>query len=120
MRIYKYIYIYVYISFSFSLTNKVDHGLDIWKTMGLLSNQNNRRETKTAKSKDLRGKHFVVTGANTGLGYVTTRELAKMGAKVTMACRSAERGQKAADRIRQEAFAKPVKEVRPRGRRSKM
>jgi len=86
--------------------------------MGLFSN--NRRGTKTTKSQDLRGKHFVVTGTNAGLGYVTTRELAKMGAKVTMACRSAERGQKAADRIRQEALARPVKEVRPRRRRSKI
>lgn len=86
--------------------------------MGLFSN--NQRGTKTAKSQDLRGKHFVVTGANAGLGYVTTRELAKMGAKVTMACRSAERAQKAADRIRQEALARPVKEVRLRRRRSKM
>lgn len=60
---------------------------------------------------DLRGKHFVVTGANTGLGYVTTRELAKMGAKVTLACRSAEKGQQAVDKIKQEALENSVKEV---------
>lgn len=71
--------------------------------------------SSTCKSKaitqDLRGKHFVVTGANTGLGYATTRELAKMGAKVTLACRSADRGQQAVDKIRAEALEKPVKEV---------
>lgn len=69
--------------------------------------------TKKAKSlrQDLRGKHIVITGANTGLGYATARELAKMGGKVTLACRSAERGQKAVERIRREALEKPVKEV---------
>ena len=65
-----------------------------------------------AFSQDLRGKHFVVTGANTGLGYATTRELAKMGAKVTLACRSADKGQQAVDKIKVEALEKPVKEVR--------
>lgn len=65
-----------------------------------------------AISQDLRGKHFVITGANTGLGYICSRELAKMGAKVTMACRSAEKGQEAIERLRQEAMAKPVAEVR--------
>lgn len=63
-------------------------------------------------SQDLRGKHYIVTGANTGLGYVTSRELAKMGAKVTLACRSAVRGQQAIDKLREEALVKPVKEVR--------
>eukprot|EP00752_Nemacystus_decipiens_P010151 g9047.t1 len=63
-----------------------------------------------AFSQDLRGKHFVVTGANTGLGYATTRELAKMGAKVTLACRSADKGQQAIDKIKAESLEKPVKE----------
>lgn len=65
-----------------------------------------------ALNQDLGGKHFVVTGANTGLGYPTSRELAKMGAKVTLACRSAERGQEAVEKLRKEALAKPVAEVR--------
>ncbi|CAM9678447.1 unnamed protein product [Ectocarpus sp. 6 AP-2014] len=70
------------------------------------------KATRKAKSlrQDLRGKHFIVTGANTGLGYVTARELAKMGAKVTLACRSAERGQQAIDKMKAEALEKPVKE----------
>lgn len=61
--------------------------------------------------KDLRGKHYVVTGSNSGLGYCNVRELAKMGAKVTMACRSEERGKAALEKLRQEALEKPVKEV---------
>ncbi|CAM9152009.1 unnamed protein product [Hapterophycus canaliculatus] len=63
-----------------------------------------------ALKQDLRGKHFVVTGANTGLGYITSRELAKMGAKVTLTCRSAEKGQEAVNKLREEALATPVAE----------
>lgn len=60
-----------------------------------------------------------MTGANTGIGYVTARELAKMGAKVTLACRNADRGQQAADKLRGEALAKPVGEVRMKQRASR-
>lgn len=38
------------------------------------------------------GKIVIVTGANSGLGYNTSRALALKGAKVIMACRSMERG----------------------------
>ncbi len=37
----------------------------------------------------------VVTGANAGLGYHTTLKLARRGMTVVMACRSAERAEKA-------------------------
>lgn len=49
---------------------------------------------------DLRGKRAVVTGANSGLGRQTAQQLARAGARVTLACRSAERGARAADGIR--------------------
>jgi len=44
----------------------------------------------------------VVTGANSGLGRVTARELARAGARVVLACRSAARGQQAMSAISRE------------------
>ncbi|MFC7155440.1 oxidoreductase [Halomarina halobia] len=49
---------------------------------------------------DQSGKTAVVTGANGGLGYRVTRELAARGATVAMACRSEERGERARRRVR--------------------
>ncbi len=48
----------------------------------------------------MKDKICVVTGANVGIGKVTSLELAKMGARVVMVCRSKEKGEKAADEIR--------------------
>jgi len=45
------------------------------------------------------GRVAVVTGANTGLGFETARELAAHGATVVMAVRNLEKGNAAADRI---------------------
>lgn len=47
----------------------------------------------------LAGRVCVVTGANTGIGYVVSRELAAMGARVILACRSQEKGTRACDNI---------------------
>ncbi|NCG21320.1 MAG: SDR family NAD(P)-dependent oxidoreductase [Rhodobacterales bacterium] len=41
----------------------------------------------------MKGKTVIVTGANTGIGEVTARELAAMGAKVYLACRSKEKAE---------------------------
>lgn len=43
----------------------------------------------------------IVTGANSGIGYEATRAFADRGATVVMACRSVERGERAAEEIRQ-------------------
>ncbi len=59
---------------------------------------------------DQAGRVAVVTGANSGLGLVTARVLARAGARVTLACRSAEKGEAAAGRIRS---AVPGADVQP-------
>jgi len=48
----------------------------------------------------LAGQVALVTGANTGIGRVTARELARRGAHVFIACRSAQRAQPVVDEIR--------------------
>lgn len=49
---------------------------------------------------NLDGRSFVVTGANSGLGYVTSRELARHGASVIMAVRDETKGEQALERLR--------------------
>lgn len=46
---------------------------------------------------DLSGKIYVVTGANSGIGYEATRFIAHKGGKVIMACRSESKALKAID-----------------------
>ncbi|THE64646.1 SDR family NAD(P)-dependent oxidoreductase [Salinadaptatus halalkaliphilus] len=46
------------------------------------------------------GRTVVITGANSGIGLETTRELARNGASVIMACRSIDRGEAAANDVR--------------------
>ncbi|WP_255152574.1 oxidoreductase [Halorarius halobius] len=53
---------------------------------------------------DCSGQRVVVTGANSGIGLEATRELARAGAAVTMACRSVDRGEAAAADVRDDAL----------------
>ena len=57
---------------------------------------------------DQAGRQAVVTGANSGLGLQIALELARNGARVTMAVRNAEKGESAVARIKQEVPAADV------------
>ncbi|MCP4521396.1 MAG: SDR family NAD(P)-dependent oxidoreductase [Cytophagales bacterium] len=46
--------------------------------------------------KDLKGKIYIVTGANSGVGFETTQQLIKQGAHVVMACRRVGAGKEVA------------------------
>jgi FlaA1/EpsC-like NDP-sugar epimerase len=55
------------------------------------------------KSKSsLNGKVFIVTGANSGIGKETVRELARRKARVVMACRDLENAKNAIEDIRRD------------------
>ncbi|HEX3596059.1 MAG TPA: SDR family oxidoreductase [Polyangiaceae bacterium] len=52
-----------------------------------------------SREQDQQGRVALVTGANTGIGLVTARELAARGARVFIACRSVERARPAIETI---------------------
>ena len=60
---------------------------------------------------DQSGRRAIVTGANSGLGLVTARELAAHGASVTLAVRDTGKGER---RGRRSARRRPPREVRVR------
>ncbi|MES2187300.1 MAG: SDR family oxidoreductase [Pseudomonadota bacterium] len=53
-------------------------------------------------ARDLRGCIYAVTGANSGLGLETTRQLARQGATVVMGCRRVAEGERVMEAIRAE------------------
>ncbi len=59
-----------------------------------------KEEWTSERIDDQSGKVALVTGANSGLGLVASRELARAGARVVLACRDLEKGRAAADGIR--------------------
>ncbi|OQR83746.1 short-chain dehydrogenase [Achlya hypogyna] len=63
---------------------------------------------KAYEDQDLHGKVAVVTGANSGIGLETARQLAQMGAHVVFACRSKERAEEAMDSVRVSSGSKKL------------
>jgi len=49
---------------------------------------------------ELTGKNVIITGANTGIGYIAARELARWGARVILACRNQEKAEEAVKKNR--------------------
>jgi dehydrogenase/reductase SDR family protein 12 len=50
----------------------------------------------------LEGKSFLVTGANSGIGFGTAKYLASRGGTVHMLCRNKQRGTEALEKIKEE------------------
>jgi NAD(P)-dependent dehydrogenase (short-subunit alcohol dehydrogenase family) len=62
--------------------------------------------------KNLTDKTIIITGANSGIGKAAAIQLARLGATVIMACRSAERGAQALDDVRKAADSQQVELLR--------
>jgi NAD(P)-dependent dehydrogenase (short-subunit alcohol dehydrogenase family) len=54
------------------------------------------------------GRTFIVTGANSGIGLIAARELARAGGRVVLAVRDAARGEQAASTIEGETEVRPL------------
>jgi NAD(P)-dependent dehydrogenase (short-subunit alcohol dehydrogenase family) len=67
------------------------------------------RRWSPAELPSLVGTSAVVTGANSGIGWYTALELARHGAEVTLAVRSRDKGEAAAQRIREAASGADVR-----------
>lgn len=62
----------------------------------------------SGSSLNLSGRVALVTGANTGIGLVTARQLAAAGAQVFIACRSPERGREAVQALKRDSGSERI------------
>lgn len=56
---------------------------------------------------DLANRHFLVTGANSGIGFETTQQLLTRGATVHMVCRSQSKGEQARSELTEKTGCQP-------------
>lgn len=61
------------------------------------------------KMVNLEGKVFIITGANTGIGYETAKALAGMGATIIMACRNSKKAVEAREMLLKQLNCAPSK-----------
>lgn len=95
----------VFLPFSMAgLLLMASYGLDGWMTKYL---RNAQKYSFASMPQDLSSEVAVVTGANTGIGYVTARELTRRGATVVLGCRSSNKCEEAKSKILAETGKAP-------------
>ncbi|XP_059478278.1 retinol dehydrogenase 11-like [Neocloeon triangulifer] len=66
---------------------------------------------KCTSKATLEGKTVLITGANTGIGYETAKDLLKRGARIIMACRNVDRAKSAARELQKEVLGGEIRVV---------
>lgn len=64
-------------------------------------NQSGFSDWKPVQLPDLNGKTYVITGANSGIGFAAARLLGERGGNIIMACRSKEKGEAALGQLKE-------------------
>lgn len=70
-------------------------------TMAKKINQSGFSDWKPVQLPDLNGKTYVITGANSGIGFAAARLLGARGANIIMACRSMAKGKSALSQLKE-------------------
>lgn len=76
--------------------------ISVLVAIGLLRKWRSRGWAKCLSTTCLRGKTFIVTGANSGIGLETAKALVRRKARVIFACRNVAKGKEAIAEIRKE------------------
>lgn len=76
--------------------------ISVIMALGLLRKWRSRNWAKCLSNTCLRGKTFLITGANSGIGLATAKALVKRKARVIFACRDIEKAKAAIALIRKE------------------